>query len=120
MKVVKAVIKQISQLFPSTYIHIGGDEVNIPCWEENQNLRTWSRDKNQTLLESYQFFEAELIRYTETLNKIPIVWQGVQDSDAIPRNDTTTIIQPWKCWSNLALRFSNILDINTITNNIIL
>ena len=105
MKVVKAVIKQISQLFPSAYMHIGGDEVNMKCWEENQNLKTWSKVKNLTLLEYYQRFEAELIRYTETLSKIPIVWQGVQDSDAIPVNDTSTIIQPWKCWSNLALRY---------------
>ena len=104
MKVVKAVIKQISHIFPSKYFHIGGDEVNIPCWEESKHLKTWSQGRNQSLLGSYQSFEADIIQYTKTLNKIPIVWQGVQDSNAVPLHDTTTVIQPWKCWSNLALR----------------
>lgn len=107
IKVVKAVLKQISELFPSSYIHIGGDEVNLPCWEESKNLKMWSESKNQTLLESYQHFEDDIILFTKSLNKIPIVWQGVQDSNAIPVNDTSTVIQPWKCWSNLALRASS-------------
>jgi hexosaminidase len=106
IKVVKAVLKQISELFPSSYIHIGGDEVNLPCWQESMNLKIWNKFKNQTLLESYENFEAEIIQYIKSLNKIPIVWQGVQDSNAIPVNDTSTVIQPWKCWSNLALRAS--------------
>lgn len=105
MKIVKAVVKQISQLFPSKYLHIGGDEVNIPCWEENKNLMKWSIAKNLTLLEIYQSFEADIIQYTKTLNKIPIVWQGIQDANAIQSNDKTTVIQPWKCWSSLGLRY---------------
>jgi hexosaminidase len=102
LAVVKGVIKTISGIFPSKFIHIGGDEIEFDCWKEvaaNENYEQLLHD-----------FEQQLFNYIhKDLNKVPMVWQGVLDSHSIPLNDSyQTVIQPWKCWSGLAVRSAKI------------
>ena len=98
LRVVKGVIKAISNIFPSKYIHIGGDEIDFNCWKE----LSAGDDYEQALYN----FESELFDYIHNdLNKVPMVWQGIFDSHSIPLNNTyKTLVQPWKCWSGLAVR----------------
>ena len=36
---VAAVLQQLAGVFPSRYFHVGGDEVVLDCWDEDQMLR---------------------------------------------------------------------------------
>ncbi len=37
-KVIHGVFGQIVDIFPSSYLHLGGDEVNLDCWSEGTRL----------------------------------------------------------------------------------
>jgi hypothetical protein len=124
MKVINGVLKQISEIFTtSKYLHIGGDEVDLPCWGESDRIREFSKNNDISLTQIFLNFEKEVFDMVRKLNKIPIVWEGVIDSNAVPVEANTSIsnmdsnsvnksvhkvepsiIQPWKCWSGLAVR----------------
>ncbi len=38
LPVIRAVLSQIATIFPSKYLHVGGDEVMTECWMEDQVL----------------------------------------------------------------------------------
>ena len=38
---IEAFLSEIFNLFPDTYIHFGGDEVNAACWETNDEIKKW-------------------------------------------------------------------------------
>jgi hexosaminidase len=35
---INEVLKQIADIFPTRYLHIGGDEVDIECWKEDPTM----------------------------------------------------------------------------------
>ena len=39
-------IKEIKQVFNDSYIHLGGDEVDVKCWGSNKELQTWMVENN--------------------------------------------------------------------------
>ena len=41
MEVLGALLKDVAGGFPDTTIHIGGDEVNGPCYLQNSNVTEW-------------------------------------------------------------------------------
>jgi endonuclease/exonuclease/phosphatase family metal-dependent hydrolase len=84
---IKAILKQILEIFPSRYLHIGGDEVNERCWSEVSHVITWSKEKNIVTSQITKYFENEVFKIVKDLGKIPIVWQGVFDSNAIPSDE---------------------------------
>ncbi len=56
-------------------------------------------------------FEKDVFDVVYSLNKTPIVWQGVMDSSSMPSSPIAgpsplhrrpAVVQPWKCWSGLA------------------
>lgn len=38
LRIVEAIISQLVELFPSIYIHVGGDEVLTECWLEDDDM----------------------------------------------------------------------------------
>ncbi|CAD5227866.1 unnamed protein product [Bursaphelenchus okinawaensis] len=44
----KGFFKEVIQLFPDEYLHLGGDEVSsyAQCWEKNVNIQKWAKDNN--------------------------------------------------------------------------
>jgi hypothetical protein len=93
-KVMRAILSQIVEIFPSKYLHIGGDEVEERCWGESTELMKWARERNLTVHGITGYFEQQVVDATYALNKVPILWQGVMDSRSMPpiplkRNSTT-------------------------------
>ena len=44
--VVRNLIKEVTSLFPSNFIHLGGDEVHYGCWKNNENITAWMASHN--------------------------------------------------------------------------
>jgi hypothetical protein len=82
-KVIRAILQQITEIFPSKYLHIGGDEVDEKCWGENATLLAWAKENNLTVHTITPYFERKIVDFTYELGKVPIVWQGVIDAHNI-------------------------------------
>jgi hypothetical protein len=83
-KVMRAILSQIAEIFPSKYLHIGGDEVEERCWGESAELMKWARERNLTVHGITGYFEQQVVDATYALNKVPILWQGIIDSRSMP------------------------------------
>lgn len=92
--------KEISEVFPEEYVHIGGDEVSTNCWRSNPFVNDfmdqWNITGDYKRLESY-FIETLLVIVDNLPRKnIPVVWQEVFDNgDNI---SPETVVQVWKNW----------------------
>lgn len=110
LEVISGILTQIADIFPSKYLHVGGDEVNFNCLKEDIHVQSLIDSGTVTVYEIMKQFEEKVFMYVRKLNKVPIVWQGLLDSSTLPdepvyTNTTqTSIVQPWKCWSGLAVR----------------
>jgi hexosaminidase len=92
---VENLYKEITTLFPDPFIHVGGDEVNLGCWQNSRNIQTWAKahgamTNNQLL----NYFESILTDIVAANDKIPIAWQELLNEGVdLPPG---TIIDVWK------------------------
>lgn len=105
LPVVRAVLAQVSEIFPSRFLHVGGDEVRPEPWAETPRVVAWlaQQEPKRSVGELFRSFESSVFDMLASFKKRPLVWQGVQDAKAMPVEGTATV-QPWKCWGGLALR----------------
>jgi hexosaminidase len=92
---VETIYKDLKDLFPDEYVHVGGDEVNFDCWAKSKKISKWMKQHNMTdTVDLYEYFETRLLRIVDKLDKTPIVWQEVFNLNlTIPKN---TIVDVWK------------------------
>ncbi len=72
---IEDVIKEVSKISPSKYIHIGGDEAN------------------STKKEDYDYFVGKVSKMAEKYGKTPIGWDPI---DTSPEINSSVILQNWK------------------------
>jgi hexosaminidase len=91
---------ELQQLFPDQWIHLGGDEVSLACWQNSTKIQAWMVQHNFTdTVQVLQYFEQDLIALVTgpLLGKRAIVWQDLFDSGVnLPRD---TILDVWKEWT---------------------
>lgn len=95
-KIMARFIKEFKLLFPDTYFHAGGDEVDYDCWKSNPEINQWLNDRNMT--GNYKELQNSYIRkiydFLKYYNKTMLVWQEVFDDGAqLPRD---AIVHVWK------------------------
>lgn len=95
----KDVLKEVAALFPSPYIHIGGDEVPRDRWKQcphcqsainRYRLKANEEHSAEDLLQGE--FNVQMAAYLKTLGKQMIGWDEVL-SDNI---DPSTVIMSWR------------------------
>ncbi|PAV73252.1 hypothetical protein WR25_14333 [Diploscapter pachys] len=93
-------IKEIVDVFPEKFLHLGGDEVEdfvTQCWDRNPKIREFMEQKgfgnNTRLLEDY-FFDKLATRLRRLIEqRTPVFWQEVFDNN---EPDPKAIIHVWK------------------------
>ncbi len=88
----REIFKELSELFPSTYIHIGGDECSMLWWKQDPKTQAFMKSKN---IKSEKALETYFIEYVakelKQVNKKSVGWHEIAEGDL----DTTTLIMNW-------------------------
>jgi hexosaminidase len=88
----KDVFKELIELFPSGYIHIGGDECSKLWWKQDpatQKFMQRNKLQNEKALETY--FIHYIATYLAKMNRKAIGWHEIAAGDL----DTNTLIMNW-------------------------
>lgn len=93
----KTILSKITKLFPSEYIHIGGDECPTSKWKECHACQKRIKEmnlKNESELQSWG--TQKITDLVSTFGKKAIGWDEVLDNtESIPLNDKV-IVQSWR------------------------
>ncbi|KAJ8417241.1 hypothetical protein AAFF_G00284680 [Aldrovandia affinis] len=89
-------LEEISAVFPDSYVHLGGDEVDFSCWKSNPDVRDFMEKMgfgaDFTKLEA--FYMENILKIAVALNKTTVLWQDVFDyHENIPME---TVLHIWK------------------------
>ena len=88
----ETVFSELMELFPSTYIHIGGDECSKMWWKQDSKTQAFMRENNikdETALQTY--FIEYIANFLQKNNRIAIGWHEINEGDI----DTATIVMNW-------------------------
>ena len=57
LRIIESILTQLSTVFTSEFIHIGGDEVHTDCWDESPSMLKLKSEKRSTWASvSIQFY----------------------------------------------------------------
>jgi len=89
----KTVFNQIADLFPSPYIHIGGDECSKMWWKADPKSQVFMKEhglKDETALQNY--FVEQVIEDLKEKGKKVIGWDEILEGGP----DTSAVIMNWR------------------------
>ena len=92
----KDILSEIAELFPSEYIHIGGDEVNIQSWKECAKCQ-YSIKKNNLKDEHelQSFFNKDIANFLHSKGKRLLGWDEIAEGGL--SSDAT--VMWWRNWA---------------------
>ncbi len=83
--VLKDLIKEVANVFPDKYVHLGGDEVNFTCWESNPELKSFMTNMgyNQDYDKLEQYYVQNLLDIVKETSPSTgyMIWQEVIDNN---------------------------------------
>ena len=89
------VFEEVATLFPSEYIHVGGDESLIDNWLQDPEVVAWMKAQNfATTKEVFLFFMNEIEKIINSLGKKMVTWD---DAFAFnPEEATQATVMSWR------------------------
>lgn len=94
------VLEEIADLFPSEYIHIGGDEVNKKSWEECANCqKEISKNKLNDEHELQSHFNRHIEKFLQSKGKKLLGWDEITTGGV---SEKATVMW-WRNWAPKAL-----------------
>jgi len=92
----KNVYSELAALFPSKYIHFGGDEVEKSSWEKSPIAQEFRKSKGLQNMDQVQsYFENYMKDFLATKGKIAIGWDEVIDGGI----DSSAVVMFWRSWA---------------------
>jgi hexosaminidase len=88
----RTIFHEIADLFPSEYIHIGGDECSKMWWKQSASTQAFMKTKglkDEVALQSY--FIEQVAGYLKEKNKKVIGWHEIMEG----KIDTSSILMNW-------------------------
>ncbi len=105
---IKNVLSEIFELFPSKYVHVGGDEVIYDQWLESERVCAYMKEHNLVSPADLQIqFTNEISKFIEENGKVMIGWNEILGSNIHAWQDSTeravttelsqnAVVQFWK------------------------
>lgn len=95
------VIDEVIELFPSNYIHLGGDEASKFYWEQCPKCQKRMKDENIEHVEELQsYFMCRMSKYVQSKGKEVMGWDELTNS-TLPED---AIVFGWQGLGNAALK----------------
>lgn len=86
--------KELIEVFPDNFIHLGADEVGYECWSTNQDIQNYMKMKGYSHYDQLQSeYVEKVLEMVNGLNATAIVWQEAFTSGLKLRNDT--VVHAW-------------------------
>ena len=88
----RTIFHEIADLFPSPYIHLGGDECSKLWWKKSDSTQAFMRRnglKDEIALQTY--FIEQVSKYLQEKNKKVLGWHEIIEG----KLDTSTIVMNW-------------------------
>jgi hexosaminidase len=99
MQFAKDVLSEIFQLFPSRYIHIGGDEVEKRDWEKSPLCQAFMREHNIKNLDALQsYFNDRLLEFFHAHGKTLLGWDEIVEGGI----DSSAAVMFWRPWARMS------------------
>jgi hexosaminidase len=91
-------VKEMSQLFPDEYFHIGGDEVNYAHWDSNESIQAFMKEKGIADNHALQaYFNERLEKILASHHKKMIGWDEILN----PNLSNNIVVQSWRSHKSL-------------------
>lgn len=91
---VEDVVDALTEIFPSPYIHLGGDEVGTNIWEKCPKCMALYRQQGMKDIHEIQdYFTKEVSRIVRSKGKTMIGWDEINTRNAASTDDILTIWQ---------------------------
>lgn len=95
----KDVFTEIARLFPSKYIHIGGDEVDMTSWQNSPLCRQFMQEHHFTSLNQLQsWFNDYIEAFFKSKGKILVGWDEIVAGGI----DANAVVMYWRTWAKQA------------------
>ncbi|WPU92838.1 family 20 glycosylhydrolase [Mucilaginibacter sabulilitoris] len=92
----KDIFTEIAALFPSRYIHIGGDEVEKSHWETSPVSQAFMKTKGfHSTAQLQSYFNNYILDFFRTKGKILIGWDEIVDGGI----DSSATVMYWRPWA---------------------
>lgn len=84
------VFTELAAIFPSPYIHFGGDEVRHYVWEQESHIQQFMKEHQMERIEEIQsYFVRRISEIIRSKGKQPLGWNDIlKDAKNLPRNTT--------------------------------
>ena len=93
-KFLEEIFKELAELFPSEYVHIGGDEVVTSQWKRCPDCQELSKQKGMKSGEQLQeYFMNRLSEYIVSLGKKPCVWNEAINAGTLTKE---AVVYGWE------------------------
>lgn len=87
------VLNEIMEIFPSVYIHIGGDEASKKAWAECPLCQARMKDEGLADVDELQSYMIRRIgSYLEDHGRVPVGWDEILQGGA----DTAAVVMAWR------------------------
>lgn len=97
MQFAKDVFSEIIDLFPSPYIHIGGDEVEKKDWERSPLVHAFmARHRIGTLDQLQSYFNDQLQAFFRSRGKTLVGWDEIVEGGI----DSSAVVMFWRPWAS--------------------
>jgi hexosaminidase len=91
-------IGEMVSLFPDSYYHIGGDEVNYTDWEKNESIQAFMKKNNIADSHALQaYFNERLEKILKKHNRKMIGWDEILN----PNLSQSVVVQSWRSHKSL-------------------
>lgn len=92
LKFVEDVVNELTEIFPSQYIHLGGDEVPTHTWEKCPKCQAlYKREKMTHPGELQDYFTRKVSEIVRAKGKTMIGWDEINDRNAATPEDILTV-----------------------------
>ena len=94
---VQDVLTEVIEMFPSQYIHIGGDEVDKVSWEESALCKKMMEEHDLKSIDELQsYFIRQVQQFIESKGKKLVGWDEILDGGV----DSNANVMYWRGWVN--------------------